>query len=78
MKTKGWVIALLAAALALTACSTPDPPSWAGMPTGPDAVWDLVIIGDSSMWRLGDALASQIEEDVGVDRDPSRLRERRG
>jgi len=36
------------------------------LPKGPTAVWDLVIIGDSSLWRLGPAYASQIESDVGV------------
>ncbi len=36
------------------------------LPQGSDAVWDLVIIGDSSLWLLGDAYAAKIEEDVGV------------
>lgn len=50
--------------LTLTACEISS--SDTAMPTGPDAVWDLVIIGDSSMWRLGKAFAAQIEADVGV------------
>jgi lysophospholipase L1-like esterase len=29
-------------------------------------VWDLVVIGDSSLWGLADAFAAQIEADVGV------------
>ena len=37
-----------------------------GLPSGPDAVWDLVLIGDSSLWFLGDAYADQIEGDLGV------------
>lgn len=37
------------------------------MPQGPDAVWNLVVIGDSSLWELGEAFASQIEKDVGVE-----------
>jgi len=36
------------------------------MPTGANAEWTLVVIGDSSMWELGNALASQIEKDMGV------------
>jgi len=36
------------------------------MPTGANAEWTLVVIGDSSMWELGEALASQIESDLGV------------
>ena len=29
-------------------------------------VWDLVVIGDSSLWGLAETLAAQIEADVGV------------
>jgi len=36
------------------------------MPTGPGAVWDLVVIGDSSMWEHGQAIANQIGKDLGV------------
>lgn len=36
------------------------------LPTGSTATWDLVIIGDSSMWELGEAFASQITRDTGV------------
>lgn len=28
--------------------------------------WQIVVIGDSSLWGLGEALASQIETDMGV------------
>jgi hypothetical protein len=34
------------------------------MPTNED--WHLVVIGDSSMWLLGQAYADQIEKDFGV------------
>jgi len=37
------------------------------MPTGEGVVWNLVVIGDSSLWELGDALAKQIQKDVGVE-----------
>jgi hypothetical protein len=37
-----------------------------GLPRGPNAVWNLVVIGDSSLWELSDAYAAQIEKDVGV------------
>ncbi len=36
------------------------------MPEGEGAVWNLVVIGDSSMWGLGKAIAAQIEADLGV------------
>lgn len=48
-------------ALFLAGCATPYE-----MPQGSDAVWNLVVIGDSSLWELGEAFASQIEQDVGV------------
>jgi hypothetical protein len=47
--------------IVLAGCSTPKT-----LPAGPNAVWDLVVIGDSSMWELGMAFASQIEEDNSV------------
>ena len=56
------ISAVIACALFLGGCTTQSE-----LPQGPDAVWDLVIIGDSSMWELGEAYASQIEKDVGVD-----------
>jgi len=37
-----------------------------GLPTGPDAEWDLVVIGDSSLWGLARAFSAQIEADTGV------------
>jgi hypothetical protein len=36
------------------------------LPKGPGAEWDLVVIGDSSMWELANAFAAQIEKDVRV------------
>jgi len=38
-----------------------------GLPQGPDAVWHLVVISDSSLSGVGNALASQIEKEVGVE-----------
>jgi hypothetical protein len=32
----------------------------------PETEWDLVVIGDSSLWGLAEAFASQIEADLGV------------
>lgn len=55
------LLLFFAITIVLAGCS-PRP----AMPTGPDVVWDLVVIGDSSMWGLGEALAAQIEEDVDV------------
>ena len=54
-------VAILSA-LFLGACATPSE-----LPRGPGAVWDLVIIGDSSLWELGEEYAAQIESDVGVE-----------
>jgi hypothetical protein len=48
---------------------TPSPmptPTRLELPKGPDAVWHLVVIGDSSLWGLGKAFAAQIEKDLGV------------
>jgi predicted esterase len=43
------------------------PTSQPALPLGPDAVWHLIVIGDSSLWGLTKAFAAQIEKDVGVD-----------
>jgi hypothetical protein len=59
VKTK---LLILAITLVLVSCSSPA----ASMPKGPDTEWDVVVIGDSTMWYLGEALKSKIEEDVGV------------
>ena len=54
---------LLLCCVVLTGCfGVPEP-----LPQGPDAVWDLVIIGDSSLRYLGDAYATVIEEDMGIE-----------
>jgi len=47
--------------LLLAGCAPPSE-----LPKGPDAVWHVVVIGDSSLWGLGEAFTSQIEKDVGV------------
>jgi hypothetical protein len=62
------VLLAIGMALLLAGCGPPatSPPAQPALPQGPDAEWNLVIIGDSSLWGLGDALASQIEDDVGV------------
>jgi hypothetical protein len=52
--------AILAMALFLVGCTSTE------LPQGVNAVWHLVVIGDSSMWELGEAFAAQIEKDVGV------------
>jgi hypothetical protein len=62
---KNKLLELLAITIVLAACSA-QPAVPATMPAGPDVVWDLVVIGDSGMWGLGEALAAQIEEDVNV------------
>jgi len=59
---RGPISAGIACALVFAGCT-----SKSDLPQSPDAVWDLVIIGDSSLWELGQAFASQIEQDIGVD-----------
>jgi hypothetical protein len=44
----------------------PIPVKAPALPQGPDGEWHLVVIGDSSLWGLGEALVQQIEKDVGV------------
>jgi hypothetical protein len=53
---------MLIAAVLLGGCATP-----AELTQDPNDVWHLVVIGDSSLWELGEAFASQIEKDVGVE-----------
>jgi hypothetical protein len=36
------------------------------LPMGPETEWNLVVIGDSSLWGLANAFSAQIEADVGV------------
>lgn len=59
---RGPISAVIVSALILGGCTAQSE-----LDRGPEAVWDLVIIGDSSLWDLGEAYASQIENDVGVD-----------
>ena len=44
----------------LSGCGTKE------LPQGPGAVWNLVVIGDSSLWGVGEAYAARIEQDMGV------------
>jgi hypothetical protein len=44
----------------------PIPVKAPALPQGPDGEWHLVVIGDSTLWGLGEALVQQIEMDVGV------------
>ena len=47
--------------------ATEEPtPAPVEMPAGPGAAWNLVVIGDSSMWEHGKAIAVQINKDLGV------------
>jgi hypothetical protein len=36
------------------------------LPIGSGVEWDLVVVGDSSIWQLANAYAIQIEKDLGV------------
>lgn len=36
------------------------------LPSGEGAVWNLVVIGDSSMWEMGAGIAQKVQEDTGV------------
>lgn len=59
------VFSLLAGCAGMAAAPTPTPTPLA-MPSGTGAEWQLVVIGDSSLWGLGEAYAAQIEKDLGV------------
>lgn len=61
MKMKS-VVFLAFIILLLAGCTTAPEK----LPQGSGAVWQLVVIGDSSLWELGEAYASQIQKDVGV------------
>lgn len=50
----------------LAGCGAVAPASPAPLPTGPGAEWLVVVIGDNSMWGHGEAIASQVEKDLGV------------
>jgi hypothetical protein len=41
-------------------------PSVTAPPKAAETTWDLVVIGDSSLWGLGKAFAARIEKDNGV------------
>ncbi len=43
-----------------------SPPLSSRPPQMPQTEWHLVVIGDSTLWGLGEAFASQIESDLGV------------
>jgi hypothetical protein len=61
------ILVILNACAAPAAAPTPQPsPTPLAMPIAPGAEWQLVVIGDSSLWGLGEAYASQIEKDLGV------------
>jgi len=54
--------------LVLTGCASPAAwsPSERQSPDGTRAEWNVVVIGDSSLWGLGEAIAAQIEDDMDV------------
>jgi hypothetical protein len=58
-KVRFFVISLILS-VTLAGCGSSE------LPQGSDAVWDLVVIGDSTLWELGEAYAAQIEKDTGV------------
>lgn len=61
MGSIGLAASILAILAILVGCAPRE------LPRGKGAVWHLVIIGDSSLWGVGEPLASKIEEDVGVE-----------
>ncbi len=52
---------LIVLGVLVAGCSAPE-----ALPSGPGEEWNLVVIGDSSMWEHGEAYARQIEKDMGV------------
>ena len=59
-RSRAGFISVILATVFLVGCTTTK------LPQGQGAVWNLVVIGDSSLWGVGEAFASQIEKDVGV------------
>ena len=64
---------LFLVSMILSACSSQSSsvqnssqPNSKPMPAGKGVTWHLVVIGDSSLWGLGKAMAKQIEADQGV------------
>jgi hypothetical protein len=59
---------VLIVSLLLITCTTPatSPTPQPALSAGGDAVWHLVVIGDSTLWGLARAFAAQIEQDLGV------------
>jgi hypothetical protein len=71
MLARQWVVitvCLLIVLVLVGGCATPvaPTPTRAELPAGPEAEWNLVVIGDSTLWGLAEAFAAQIERDVGV------------
>jgi hypothetical protein len=56
---------LLSCASTPGSVETPQKQAASVMPAGKGVTWHLLVIGDSSLWGLGKALASQITADVG-------------
>jgi hypothetical protein len=64
----------LSMCIVLGACAAPaavplsptSSPQSLELPRGPGAIWQLVIISDSSLWGVGEALADRIEKDTGA------------
>jgi len=61
MKTVRFILLVLSLILFTSCTATRE-----YLPRGEDAAWDLVVIGDSSLWKLADAFAAQIEADLGI------------
>lgn len=59
-KLRSRIMALLFVAFLCVGCGTK------ALPSGPGAVWNLVVIGDSSLWDVGEAYAARIEKDLGL------------
>lgn len=55
-----FISVILAISVFLAGCTTTE------LPQGQDAVWHLVVIGDSTLWGVGEAYATLIEEEMGV------------
>ena len=61
-----WLIILLSIVLMIVACNPPAGQE-VKMPTNPGDTWDIVVIGDSSLWGAAEALSKQINSDLGVE-----------
>ena len=67
MRRAATILPIVIGSVLLPFCAGCGGPVGDEMPITPGAEWDLVVFGDSSAWGVGDAFATCLEEDLGVE-----------